>query len=372
MNKADEKPKEEMSFAVEKGSGDAIKVSTDKNKAIDGKIGEKNVQELKNKVSTASNYKELIPKVFLKHPSNLDEFTLDELGYPVMYFRDGVLYYHLGFIKGASSRLEQQKSQPYYKEVKSRLVSVRKKVGMPAKFSMEGDARLMDQMMMKAMYEKYGMDKYMFMKMDDKMMYAMDMEEMKPMAMPYAMENDMAMPNMDEMKMAEDMMMDDEMMVKIAKTMYDMYMDKIHGYMSLQSEKESAEKDVEKFKLEAETSNKKVEELGSEMEKFALLKTQIEAGEILKHEDFSILDEKDRTDLIAKVEANMEMETFKLHAEAFSFKKMKDMPETKKDDDSVPVKKEDFSMGLVIDKKKEEIIDEQDIYKQIKKTYNFK
>ena len=259
----------------------------------------------------------------------------------------------------------------------SKLVSVGKE-GMPAEFSMEGDARLMEKNMMmepdmmKEMFMKYGMDKYMFMMKDDNMMYAMDMEMMKPMAMPYAMENDMAMPMMDDMKMAEDMMMDDEMMVKIAKNMYDMYMDKIHGYMSLKTDKESVEKDVEKFKLDIKTNEDKIEELNSEIKKFTLLKTQIEAGEILNHEDFSMLTNEDRKELIEKVEADMDMGTFKMQAEAFSFKKIKEDPNYNKKE----VAKDDrkFSMDLVIDKTKRENknIGDKDIYTQIKETYNFK
>lgn len=259
----------------------------------------------------------------------------------------------------------------------SKLVSVGKE-GMPAEFSMEGDARLMEKNMMmepdmmKEMFMKYGMDKYMFMMKDDNMMYAMDMEMMKPMAMPYAMENDMAMPMMDDMKMAEDMMMDDEMMVKIAKNMYDMYMDKIHGYMSLKTDKESVEKDVEKFKLDIKTNEDKIEELNSEIKKFTLLKTQIEAGEILNHEDFSMLTNEDRKELIEKVEADMDMGTFKMQAEAFSFKKIKEDPNYNKKEVAKDDKK--FSMDLVIDKTKRENknIGDKDIYTQIKETYNFK
>ena len=372
MDKAGEKVKmshyyEYEKMAIDKGIEEDIKVSTDGDKAIEGAVGEKDVGAMKRKVIMAKNYKTIIPKIFARYPENLDDFNMDDIGYPLMSERDGQFYYNTGFIKAASSRIEQQKDQPYYNKVRSNIVKARKKVGMSEEFTMKGDMTPMEYGMMKEMYGKYGMDRYMFAMMEDGMMYAMDMEEMKPMKMAYEMKEDMAVPMMDKMEMADDMMMTKEMMMKIAKAMYDMYMDKKHGYMSLEEEKANLIKDKEdlvKDKDGAFSQNKdlqkEVEELKDTLGKFALDIKKNEAEKIMNHADFSILKEDDKTELMKSIEANTDMESFKEKVESYTFKKEKSQP--KKDDK--------FSMeNLPKEPKNKESVD---LYEEIKKQYNFK
>lgn len=206
MEKADEQAK----MSTEEFAMEDVKVSTDGSKAIDGNVGKKDVGAMKKKILNAPNAKSIIKKVFARYPGDLSgDIVQADIGYPLMSERDGVFYYNKGFIKAASSRIEQQSDQPYYNQVKKNIEKARKAVGMPEDFSKEGVdfSMAMDKNMMKMFamkMESYGMGgRYVPYAYDDKMMYAMDMEENKPMAVPYAMKDDMPEMGMD--KMAYDM-----------------------------------------------------------------------------------------------------------------------------------------------------------------------
>lgn len=234
------------------------------------------------------------------------------------------------------------------------------------KKSMKGDVSLMENGMMKDMYSEYGMDRYMFVKMGENMVYAIDMEEMKPVSMGCGMKEGMAIPDMDSVAETQDFMMEGEDVIRALKAMHDMYMAKLHGYMSLETEKTEAVELSETFKASIEEKDKEIVKLTEDVSEFALLKKRIEAKEILNHEDFSILTEDDKTALVEKINVEMEMETFKLHAESFSFQKMKDAPKVEDKDDKEDTK---FSMDLVVDKKAEE--KPKDLYEEIKANYKF-
>ena len=340
-------------FTVDKGVNDSIEVSVDGDEAIKGNVGEKNINAMKRKIVMAKNYKEIIPKIFARYPKNLDDFNLSDIGYPLMSEKDGIFYYNTGFIKAASSRIEQNKKESYYNQVRDRITEAREKVGMKKEFSMKGDVSFMDNGMMKNMYAKYGMDRYMFAKKDEGYMYAMDMEEMKPMKMAYKMmEEGMAVPETDKMEMAQDMF-DKEDLMRIAKAMYDMYMDKKHGYMSLEQEKETAFSENKCLK-------EKVDALQDSMKEFALKNNKNEAEKIMGHKDFSILTDEDKKELAKDITNETNMEDFKVKVESFAFKKEKS---------NNFKKKEDFSMGI-LSKNNGNENEEVDIYKKIRKKYN--
>ena len=350
-----------------------LKVSESKDELIDGTVGEKDISDIKKKAINAANRDSVIKKIFARYPETIsDDITQEDIGYPLMSERDGTFYYNTGFIKAASSRIEQQKDKTYYSEVRDNIAKARAKVGMPKNFSMKGEIVLMDFNMMKDMYAKYGMNKYMFMKMADNMMYAMDMEEMKPVKMMYAMEDGMAVPMMDKMEMAEDMMYEKEDLIRMMKALHDMYMAKEQGYMAMEEEKKEAMMSAEAFSVELEAKkveleakntemNSEAEKFSAQMAEFSLFKKQMEAKDLLDHADFSMINDEHKTELLSKVSADMNMDTFKLHVKAFSFDNYK-KEATKEADGGA-----NFSMDLTIDKKKDD--EPKDLYSDIQSTY---
>lgn len=369
IKKADDKAKMSIQSNQE-FSMDEVKVSTEGKKAIDGTVGEKDIGAIKKKVLKSSNKKEIIPKVFARYPDVLsDEINEGDLGYPLMSERDGVLYYNLGFIRAASSRIEAQKDQPYYSKVRENIVKARKKVGLPEEFTMKGDVVYVEYGMMKDMYAKYGMDKYMFAKMDDAYMYAMDMEEMKPVKMAYEMKEEMAVPSMDKVEMADDMM-DKEDMAKMLRLAHEMYMKKMHGYMSLEEEKEALSKEKDGlFSTNQELSNKvkdfeeKQSQFLGDVKAFTIEKNKLEATKLIGHEDFSVLTEEDKKSLLDEVCESTDMAEFKTKVEAFSFRKAKENPKGNENDVQFSVNPEE----LVIKNKEED--KPLDLYERIKKDY---
>lgn len=359
---------DEVNFAVPKGEGDSIEMDTSKENAIDGKVGSKNVAELKRKIFNAKNYKTLIKKAFLVYPSNIDENTnTGDVKYPVVYFKDGKLYYHLGFIKAASSRLEQNKEAPYYNEAKSRLVKVRKAVGMTEEFSKEVFA-MNGEMMQKlamAMYD-YAMGRYVPYAYDDKMVYAMDMDENKPVKMPYAMKEDS--PEMDMENMAYDMeemaydYKDYENMMRALGTMKMMLKDKYEkmneyammekdygmmkeNYSKLEKEHEDTKAKLEEFsdlsgkesealtqlielKASVESKDSEISKLKEENEKFStelsemkLEKKKADAESILAKNEFSYLSDEDKEELMKEI-SDLSIETFTMKAESKALRKV--------------------------------------------------
>ncbi len=272
-----------------------ISVSTDPDKVIDGNVGEKDIVEMEKKVLDASNRAEVIPKIFARYPGDVTAaINRADVGYPLMSEREGVFYYNTGFIKAASSRIEQQKDQPYYKEVRDRISKVREKVGMIKNFNNEREVFVLNGEMMKkammGMMEKYGM-RYMPYAMDEKYVYAMDMDkDMAKMMMPYAMMED------DKMAMEYDKMMamdyeEKEMGIKTAmgilhQKMMEMKEEKdgmMAKYSTVEEELSTIKEEFSTFKDDAAKS--KVDDDGSSAAKDGEIKTY-------SVEEYTILNDK--------------------------------------------------------------------------------
>ena len=370
MKKADEKKNMSLeqleNMAIEKGVSDSIQISTDGSKAIEGIVGEKDVAVMKRKVFMAKNYKEAIPKIFARYPDDLSgDFNMSDVGYPLMSERDGMFYYNTGFIKAASSRIEQNSDQPYYEKVRKNIVKARKAVNMPEEFS-KGGLMLEDNMMkdqgmamdgdmmkkaMMAMYGKYGM-RYMPYGMDGKYIYAMDNDkEMAKMMIPYAMKDEKMFMDYDGM-MAMDYK-DDEMAIKIAMgILYDKLMEMKNKYMAMEAEKvdmmekySAAEEKIKEFsnlsskesealkkvidlKASLEAKDARIEELESQNKQFSedlevvkSEKRKSEAENILNKKEFSIFSDEEKKELLNLVDKS-DIETFTLKVESKAWEKV--------------------------------------------------
>lgn len=332
MEKADE------NFSSQ-GFSDEVKVVTDGDKAIEGNVGEKDTGELKRKAMEASNRASIIPKIFARHPSEIDDsLTQADLGYPLMSLRDGVFYYNTGFIKAASSRIEQNKNEPYYNEVRKNIVKARKEVGMSEEFSEEVTYTMNPEIMKKMgmdMYTKYGM-KYMPYAMDEKYVYAMDTEkDMAKMRMPYELKDEEYACNYDLMESLD--MDEKEMAIKTVMGMLKEHLDMMrqHEMDSFAKEKEEM---MSTFAMEKKEMEDKIKEKEEEAEKFAKEKKEMEFAKALDSEDFAMLTEEDKMSLMKNTD--MAMEDFVIKAESMAYKRAKETGMIKAKE------KEGFSIGL--------------------------
>jgi hypothetical protein len=372
------------SFAFDKekiGSGEKIDFDVSTESAINGEVGKKNTQDIKRDVMMAKNFKMLAKKVFLLHPYKITKDTnLSDLGYPVMFKQDGVYKYHLGLIKAAGSRLEQNSNQEYYETVKKRLNSLREKFDMEklTTFSNEEGGEIMDKTQMKEMYGKFGA---MFIKQEEGFYHGFSMEDMKPVKLACGKDEEgMAIPE-GEVVEGEEMSFSDEEIMMITKLLYEMLKEKEMGYETMSKEKEdmTAElakkdeelkaKDSEKEKelkakdeeLEEKLSLKdseiesikeqfskdqsalqgQISEMSTEIEGFKLSLKQNKVNEILNESVFSILSDVEKQAFVEQVTSETDLDEYRVKIESFSFKKEKSIK-------PVIVEKETFSNNNMI------------------------
>lgn len=366
MEKADEK----FSFSDEKEN---VEVVTSKDEVIEGTVGEKDLGEIKRVAMDAKNCKSIIPKIFAKYPNKIDEnITQSDLGYPLMSIKDGKFYYNTGFIKAASSRIEQNKEEPYYKEVRANITNARKHVGMPEEFNEEAENMAKETNFAMSMEnqraefksilqeqtsndewfyvrdfdEQYvfvscdgGIFRYNYVKgEDDKISIDLNTKARVVEMVHYMVEGEEV-----KMSMEEEIKVEDEMTCE-------KYAEEIETLKATLKEKDAM---LEEFQKEKAEFSDKLSEL-------QLLKKQNVAKEILDHTDFSLLTKEEKSGLLSKVTGETDTDAFKMMAEAFSFQKVK----------NGQVDATKFSMSLPNQKAEKD--EELSIYEQIKKEYNLK
>lgn len=340
-------------FAIKKGINEAIKVSTDGKKAIEGNVGEKDINAMKRKIFMAKNYKTIIPKIYAKYPENLNEdFNLSDVGYPLMSERNGVFYYNTGFIKAGSSRIEQNKDQPYYQKVRENIVKARKAVGMKEDFTKEDFVVEKISELFSSIYKEFE-NKYIpySLNEEENKVFVINAEDMKKFAISYELKEEefsinkevMSVEFGDEEKaiktvimLLKEKLIDskikelDELMVNYSVTEKELKesKEKLETFSDFQKDENKALKELVSLKASLETKESELENLKVENEKFStelldlkLQNKKLDAEKVLAKEEFSILSKEEKEELLTIIE-NSDIEMFTLKAESKVLKKL--------------------------------------------------
>lgn len=112
------------------GNGEEVAIDFSKESVSDDPWGLISKTDLRNKILSSSNYKQLVGKAYLVAIQGWEDSPSSSLKYPVAQIKDGKLVFNSEALNVADVFLKRNKDEPYYKSALKKLNSLKRMIGM--------------------------------------------------------------------------------------------------------------------------------------------------------------------------------------------------------------------------------------------------